>query len=140
MMSNLQKHLMSSRESKKLVENYDNSNYQEINRGRPTDKPDSKSYSIDLEVLQEYLKMISAEMDKIGVSKKGVRINLGKYPSKSEDSRLDPDYQGYQMVFISPADLDQKAHKNMVSTDEQSASRGLEDIPNLNYMNISPPN
>lgn len=139
MMSKLEKHLISSRECSKLVKNYDETIYQEINRRRPPNKPESKIYTLELEVLQDYLKMISAEMDKMGIEKKGVRINLGKYPDTSSDPRLDPDFVGYQMVFISPADLDHKSQTKLDSSSENSQNRGVEDISNLNYMNISPP-
>lgn len=138
-MSNLEKHLIDSIESKKLVEEYDKTIYPEMNKNRPSTKPESKSYNIDLEVLQEYLKMISAEMDKKGIVNKGVKITLGKYPEKSADPKLNPDFLGYQMAFISPLDLTQSA-KNIVSSNDFSASKSLEDLPNLNYMGISPPN
>lgn len=138
-MSKLEKHLISSRECSKLVKNYDETIYREINRSRPPSQPESKIYTLELEVLQDYLKMISEEMDKLGIKNKGVKINLGKYPDSSSDPKLDPDFLGYQMVFISPADLDQKSQTMLDATSQGNLNRGVEDISNLNYMNISPP-
>lgn len=139
MMSNLEKHLINSTECEKLVKDFDETIYREINRGRPVSKPQSKSFTIELEVLQDYLKMISAEMDHQGIEKKGVRINLGKYPDNLKDPHLDPDFLGYQMVFISPEDLGASDGSDRVKVAENSKTKGVAEIPNLNYMNISPP-
>lgn len=139
MMSNLEKHLIKPSECEKLVTDYDETIYREINRGRPSSKPQSKTFTIDLDVLQDYLKMISAEMDGLGIKKKGVKINLGRYPDQTKDPRLDPDFLGYQMVFISPADLGNSTGSEVVETNDEGTNRGVSDISNLNYMNISPP-
>ena len=139
-MSKLENHLINSKECEKLVSEYDQSNYKEINRHRSPQKPDSKTYSIDLEILQDYLKLISSEMEKKGIQKKGVQISLGKYPEKSSDPKLNPEYLGYQTVFISPVDLNGSASKSKESTHEEAEDTSLAALPNLNYMNLSPPN
>lgn len=139
-MSKLENHLINSKECEKLVSEYDQSNYKEINRHRSPQKPDSKTYSIDLEVLQDYLKLISSEMEKKGIQKKGVQISLGKYPEKSSDPKLNPEYLGYQTVFISPVDLNGSANKSKESTHEEAEDKSLAALPNLNYMNLCPPN
>lgn len=139
-MSNLENHLINSKECKKLVDEYERINYKEINRTRLPNKPDSKTYSIDIAILQDYLKMISTEMDKKGVLKKGVKISMGKYPEKSTDPKLNRKYNGYQMVFVSPVDLDESKDQNRERSTKESEFASLEEIPNLNYMNICPPN
>ena len=139
-MSKLENHLINSKECEKLVSEYDQSNYKEINRHRSPQKPDSKTYSIDLEILQDYLKLISSEMEKKGIQKKGVQISLGKYPEKSSDPKLNPEYLGYQTVFISPVDLNLSATKSKGSSHEETEDTSLAGIPNLNYMNLCPPN
>lgn len=139
-MSKLENHLINSKECEKLVSEYDQSNYKEINRHRSPQKPDSKTYSIDLEVLQDYLKLISSEMEKKGIKKKGVLISLGKYPEKSSDPKLNPEYLGYQTVFISPVDLNGSANESKESPDEETEDTSLAALPNLNYMNLCPPN
>lgn len=139
-MSKLENHLINSKECEKLVSEYDQSNYKEINRHRSPQKPDSKTYSIDLEVLQDYLKLISSEMEKKGIKKKGVLISLGKYPEKSSDPKLNPEYLGYQTVFISPVDLNVRTNKSEGSTLEEAEDTSLAELPNLNYMNLCPPN
>ena len=139
-MSKLENHLINSKECEKLVSEYDQSNYKEINRHRSPQKPDSKTYSIDLEILQDYLKLISSEMEKKGIQKKGVQISLGKYPEKSSDPKLNPEYLGYQTVFISPVDLNGSASKSKESAHEEAEDTSLAALPNLNYMNLCPPN
>lgn len=138
-MSNLDKHLISAKECSVLAENYEKSNYAEINSKRPTSKPDSKTYSIDLEVLQDYLKMISFEMDMKGIKEKGVKVTLGKYPENSKDVKLKPEYLGYQMIYFSPVDLGNTQKADKTNTTELDGSLNLDDLSNLNYMNITPP-
>ena len=73
-------------------------------------------------------------MGKRGVTKKGIRITLGKYPDDNFDPRLDPIYSGYQTIFFSA--------ENMDSADQiESVSRtnDLEDLPQMNYGQIRPP-
>ncbi|MBF8456323.1 hypothetical protein IV494_03930 [Kaistella sp. G5-32] len=138
-MSNLEKHLISAQQSSILAEEYAKTNYVEINSRRPASKPDSKMYSIDLDVLQEYLKLISGEMDKRGIKNKGVQVCLGKYPEDLKDPKLNPEYLGYQMIFFSPTDLNRGQSDNRNVIIEMDASANLDDIPDLNYMNITPP-
>lgn len=138
-MSNLDQHLMNSGESTRLADGYVTTNYAEINKNRPDAKPDSKMYTIELDVLEDYLKLIRAEMENRGVKNKGVRITLGKYPEKSDDPKLKPEYQGYQMVFLSPVDMNQNKTENKDSSAAVSNKGNLEEIPNLNYMGICPP-
>lgn len=138
-MSKLEKHLISSRACVPLADDYDRTIYAEINKNRPAAKPESKHYTIELEVLQDYLKMVSDEMDKKGIINKGIRFNLGKYPEKSDDPRLDPDFLGYQMVFVSPVELQNMSKLTTESQPDDSQSKSCDDLPNLNYMNISPP-
>lgn len=134
-MSNLEKHLMSPDQSIILAEEYLRTNYVEINSRRPASKPDSKTYSIDLEVLKEYLKLIDEEMEKRGITNKGVRVTLGKYPENLKDPKLNPEYLGYQMIFFSPTDLDENQNKSI----NKEASPKSDEIPDLNYMNVTPP-
>jgi hypothetical protein len=138
-MINLEKHLISSKECAVLAENYVKSNYAEINSKRPISKPDSKMYSIDLDVLQEYLQLISDQMEKKGIKNKGVNVTLGKYPEVSKDVKLKPEYLGYQMIFFSPIDLDEAKSENLQAKCESDVCSDLDDVPNLNYMNITPP-
>ncbi|WP_126340429.1 hypothetical protein [Kaistella jeonii] len=138
-MSNLEKHLISAEQTKVLAEEYIKSNYAEINKKRPESKPDSKMYSIDLDVLQEYLQLISDEMEKRGVKNKGVKVSLGKYSEYSKDPKLKPEYLGYQMIFFSPTDLGRGQSENRNAIDEMDAASNMDEIPDLNYMNITPP-
>ena len=64
MMSNLEKHLITKKESKLLALAYEKSNYQLINQKRPADTPDSKFYVYELEVLQAYNELIRNGMEK----------------------------------------------------------------------------
>ena len=138
-MSNLEKHLTTSQECDILAEIYVKSNYADINSKRTVSKPDSKTYSIDLGVLQEYLALINDEMDKRGITDKGVKITLGKYPEVSKDVKLKPEYLGYQMIFFSPVDLGKSDMQNNPFQNELDSTSKLEDVSNLNYMNITPP-
>lgn len=137
-MSNLNQHLIDPTLTAPLAEEYVKSNYAEINRKRPAAKPDSRTYSMELEVLQEYLKLISSEMDKRGIKSKGIKVTMGKYPEKSTDPKLKAEYLGYQMIFFSPIDLGTRNDKNLEAT-QDSNSFVLGEIPDLNYMNITPP-
>ena len=133
-MSNLEKHLITKKESDLLASEYAKTNYGAINAKRPANKPDAKHFSYDLEVLQDYINLIREEMGKRGVTKKGIRITLGKYPDDNFDPRLDPIYSGYQTIFFSA--------ENMDSADQiESVSRtnDLEDLPQINYGQIRPP-
>ena len=138
-MSNLEKHLMTAQQGKVLADEYAKSIYAEINKGRPANKPDSKIYSLELDVLEDYLKYIRAEMEKRGIAEKGVQITLGKYADVSKDPKLNPEYYGYQMVFIGPIDLSQRNCEDNNQTDELCSDANLDDVPNLNYMHLSPP-
>ena len=137
-MKDLEQHLLSSKQSKVLAETYDRTNYAEINKNRSPEKPDSKMYTVELSILKEYLKLIEDEMDKHGIKEKGVRVTLGKYPDKSGDPKLDPKYLGYQTIFFSAVDLDNHAEKNTENTADKDAG-STEDIPDMNYMHITPP-
>lgn len=137
-MKDLEQHLLSSKQSKVLAETYDRTNYAEINKSRSPEKPDSKMYTVELSILKEYLKLIEDEMDKHGIKEKGVRVTLGKYPVKSDDPKLDPKYLGYQTIFFSAVDLDNHAEKNTGNTSNKDAG-STEDIPDMNYMHITPP-
>ena len=133
-MSTLKKHLITKEESKALSIEYEKSNYAAINAKRPAERPDSKTFSYDLEVLQEYINLIRDGMEKRGITKKGIKITLGKYPEINVDPRLDPIYNGYQTIFFSPEDMDS-------SKEDESLSRNteVEDLPNMNYGEIRPP-
>ena len=132
-MSNLKDHLITAEESAALAGAYTNSNYAEINRLRPAGKPDSKVYRIDLAVLQDYIDLINREMEARGIKEKGIKITLGKYPDKSTDPRLKKEYEGYQMVFFSPADMAEE------SIPPKMTMGKMGEIPDLNFMDISPP-
>lgn len=138
-MSNLEKHLISAQDCEVYSEEYINTNYVEINKNRPTEKPDSSYYFIELDVLQEYLKMIDAEMGEKGVKRKGVKVCLAKYPEKSSDSKLNQDYLGYQTIYFAPIDLTDKISADMNKFVETETAKDMDDTPNLNYMGISPP-
>lgn len=138
-MSNLNDHLINPQECQSLSKEYAKSNYVEINKSRPASKPDSTSYNIDLSVLQDYLKLISDEMEKRGIRSKGVKVCMGKYPEKSSDPKLNPQFLGYQMIYFSPVDLGKEAElKNDAAP--QDAASNMDDVPNLNYMGLCPPN
>ncbi|MEC5156455.1 hypothetical protein [Chryseobacterium sp. MP_3.2] len=136
-MSNLKDHLLTAAESKVFAEYYELSNYKEINSRRPVDSPDSKTYSIDLNILKEYIALIETEMHKKGIINKGIKVTMGKYPQKSDDVKIRPEYLGYQTIFFSAIDLGNIEMKtnNITSLLEDDA----EDIPDMNYMNITPP-
>lgn len=133
-MNELEKHLISKEESALLVKEYDKSNYEAINAKRPGKKPDSKSYTYDLEVLQDYINLIRDGMEKMGIKKKGIKINLGKYSENGFDPRLDPVYKGYQTIFFSPENLDSETIAERLSDDSD-----LEKLPNLDYGQLCPP-
>lgn len=138
-MSNLEKHLIGSQECELLAKAYEKTNYAEINKTRQAGKPDSLMYTIELEVLQDYLKLISSEMEKNGIKNKGVKVSLGKYPEKSTDPKMNPKHLGYQMIFFSPTDLDEKSNTKMNVEVPHENVNNMADIPNLNYMNLTPP-
>lgn len=136
-MSNLKNHLIDSKQAEILSKIYEQSNYAEINKKRDSSKPDSKYYTYDLEVLQDYINLIRVEMEKKGIRKKGIRITLGKYPEKSFDARLNPNYLGYQTIFFSPENLEVSiSGKAMANTPD---SGGVSDLPNLDFGGICPP-
>lgn len=136
-MSNLKDHLLTATESKVFAENYELSNYKEINSRRPLDSPDSKMYSVDLNILKEYIALIETEMDKKGIKDKGIKVTMGKYPKKSDDVKIRPEYLGYQTIFFSAVDLG----KTEIKSSNMAATIGddNEEIPDMNYMNITPP-
>ncbi len=138
-MKDLDKHLMSSKESKILAEAYEQSNYATINKTRSPGKPDSRMYTIDLKILKDYLQLIDEEMEKCGILNKGVRVTLGKYPINSQDPKINADYLGYQTIFFSAVDLDEDSTKNNLVESDKKDCAAPEDIPNMNYMTVSPP-
>ena len=75
-MSNLEKHLITNKESAILAEEYEKSNYVAINAKRPTKKPDSKTYTYDLEVLQDYINLIREGMEKKGIKNNAAPISI----------------------------------------------------------------
>lgn len=131
-MSNLQKHLIKG-ESEVLAREYEISNYAAINKIRPAAKPDSKTYTYELEVLQDYINLIRDGLEKEGVKNKGIKISLGKYPESGFTDRLDPKYKGYQTVFFTAVDLDDKLENE---SDKKKGSGGL---PGLDFGQLCPP-
>lgn len=136
-MSNLKDHLIDAKQAEILSKEYEASNYAAINRSRTPSNPDSRFYIYDLEVLQDYINLIRTEMEKIGIRKKGIRISLGKYPEKKFDSRLNPDYLGYQTIFFSAENMDVPDSKKAVATMVDSES--IAGLPNLDFGGICPP-
>lgn len=133
-MSNLQKHLITKGECEVLAREYDTSNYAAINKIRPAAKPDSKTYTYELEVLQDYINLIRDGLEKEGVKNKGIKISLGKYPESGFTDRLDPKYKGYQTVFFTAVDLDEEKSEN--ESDKKKESGGL---PGLDFGQLCPP-
>ncbi|WP_126337105.1 hypothetical protein [Kaistella antarctica] len=133
-MSNLEKHLITKKESDLLASEYEKTNYGAINSKRPANKPDARHFSYDLEVLQDYINLIREEMGKRGVNKKGIRVTLGKYPDNNFDPRLDPICSGYQTIFFSAENMDSAEQIESVSR-----TNDLEDLPQMNYGQIRPP-
>ena len=133
-MSNLQKRLITKREGEVLAREYDTSNYVAINKGRPSSKPDSKTYTYELEVLQDYINLIRDGLEKEGIKNKGIKISLGKYPESGFTDRLNPKYKGYQTIFFSAVDLDQDESKNQSDT-----NKGTGDLPGLDFGQLCPP-
>lgn len=136
----LDKHLIDRTQSKILKTGYLSTNYRNINSARPADKPDSRMYTFDLEVMQDYINLIRDEMDRYGVKNQGIRITMGKYPD-SDFSGMNPKYAGYQTVVISAVDLDAGMQRDFadaevadVNIDEESL-----EIPEMNFANITPP-
>lgn len=132
-MSNLQKHLITKGESEVLAREYEISNYAAINKIRPAAKPDSKTYTYELEVLQDYINLIRDGLEKEGVKNKGIKISLGKYPESGFTDRLDPKYKGYQTVFFTAVDLDDK------SENESDKKKGSGGLPGLDFGQLCPP-
>lgn len=132
-MSNLQKHLITKSESEVLAREYETSNYAAINKIRPAAKPDSKTYTYELEVLQDYINLIRDGLEKEGVKNKGIKISLGKYPESGFTDRLDPKYKGYQTVFFTAVDLDDK------SENESDKKKGSGGLPGLDFGQLCPP-
>ena len=133
-MKDLENHLITKEESSVLASEYEKSNYAVINAKRPGKKPDSKSYVYDLEILQDYINLIREEMEKRGVKKKGIKINLGKYPDNGFGDRLNPIYKGYQTIFFSPVNMDSASVAERICDDSD-----LEKLPNLDYGQLCPP-
>lgn len=133
-MSNLEKHLITGRKADELAKAYEKSNYIAINDKRPGQKPDSKYYIYDLEVLQDYLNLIREGMEKRGIKNKGVRISLGKYPDNGFDPRLNPLYNGYQTIFFSAENLDSVSEK-----EHAKGTESQEELPNLDFGQLCPP-
>lgn len=132
-MSNLDKHLISLKESEILSSEYEKSNYSAINKQRPVGKPDAKTFTYELEVLQDYLNLIREGLEKEGVKNKGVRVTLGKYPESGFTDRLNPDFKGYQTIFFSAVDLGSAVELGQIQDKESSA------LPRLDFGQICPP-
>lgn len=133
-MSKLDQHLIGSKESNILIEEYEKSNYAAINAGRSPSKPDAKTFTYDLEVLQDYINLIREGMQKLGIKNKGIKVSLGKYPEKEFDARLNPSYKGYQTIFFSPEDLDSNSTKQ-----NSGEAKGVAELPNLDFGQLTPP-
>lgn len=133
-MSELNKHLINLEEAKILQVEYDRTNYVAINEARSAGKPDSKYYTFELEVLQQYIDLMRQELDKRGVPEKGIRVHLGKYPINDFSEKLNPAYRGYQTVFFTGVDLksDSEYYKN-------SGEDGEEELPGFNFGQLCPP-
>lgn len=138
-MKDLDRHLMSSKESKILVEEYDKTNYAEINSNREPGKPDSKMYTLELHILRANLDMIEIEMEQRGIENKGVRVTMGKYPLKSDDPKVNVNYLGYQTIFFSAVDLDENGKNSSLAKSENQEKGAAADIPDMNYLHLTPP-
>jgi hypothetical protein len=141
MSSNLSDHLIDRAQADLLEKEYENSNYLMINNSRQPDKPESKYYTYDLEVLQDYINFAREEMEKLGIKKKGIRISMGKYPQRGFDARLDAKFNGYQTVFISAENLD--TSRNIIQNEEinniTDRGMGVSGIPSMDLSMPSPP-
>ncbi len=132
----LKDHLIDRKKSEILKNEYLESNYRTINTSRPYDKPDSRMYTFDLDIMQQYLDLIRDEMEKQGIRKKGIRITMAKYPT-ADFSDVKPKYAGYQTIVISAADLD--AVPENTEGKQGFVEPASLDIPEMNFSTITPP-
>ncbi|WP_226064779.1 hypothetical protein [Kaistella polysaccharea] len=132
-MSDLEKHLITGEDCQILAKEYERTNYAVINNSRKHDKPDSKYYTFDLEVLQDYINVIREGLEKKGIKNKGIRVNLGKYPEERFNEKLDPAYLGYQTVFFSATSIEPDSMISPQRTEDEK------DLPGLNFGQLCPP-
>jgi hypothetical protein len=138
-MSDLNKHLIDSVQSNILAQEYETSNYAQINSRRPSSKPDAKTFTYDLEVLQDYINLVREEMELLGIKNKGIKISLGKYPEGDFDKRLNPLFKGYQTIFFSAENLSNAVEDNTIGDSTSAKAKGIEDLPILDFGQLCPP-
>ena len=66
-------------------------------------------------------------------------VYSGKYPEKSDNPKIKKEYLGYQTLFISALDLGDSSAKNLLLDQQGESIKSTEDIPDFNYMSLTPP-
>lgn len=99
-MSTLEEHLISATQQQQLKDEYLKKNHKFINQNRPLDKPDSLMYTYDLDILFKYLNYVKEESLKQNLKNVRISICMGQYPETGFDNRLNPEYGGYQTVYL----------------------------------------
>lgn len=97
-MSNLEQHLLSLELQNILKTEYETKNYAFINEHRET--PDSLNYGYDLELLQDFINHVKTEAENLEQDTVIIKVCMGQYPEGNFDDRLNPNYNGYQAVFL----------------------------------------
>lgn len=131
----LEAHLITQEQAKILATEYENNNYKIINAQRKT--PDSKEIYYDIDVLEEYIQYVKAEAKSKGIANVGITIAFGQYPNNGDfDKRLNPNYLGYQTVFLKPT------IKQIIKSPNDSLKHlcDPDGIKTFDFGQLSPPN
>lgn len=99
-MKTLENHLLNVAAQETLSETYQKKNHLFINFHREEGLPESFQYGFDLTVLQQYLDYVRSETEAMGIENVKIKICMGQYPTDNFDDRLNPEYHGYQTVFL----------------------------------------
>ena len=127
--SNFRAHLIDHQLIQELTQNYEAKNYAAINAKRP--EPDSKEYTLDLDVLTEYLQFVAEEAKEQGFEEVKITVKMGQYPTDRIIGPLQKENtKGFQTICFVPKY--KKAGGNSYKTEG--------DIPGMNYVTITPPN
>ncbi len=130
-MGDLNRHLIGTARQEELRNEYLETNYAFINANRPMEEPDSLDYSFDLDVLQDYLNYVKEKAGELGITNIKIKVEMGKYPNNSTDSKLNPAYKGYQTIYFVAADGN--------SSPYPGECENISQIEGLNFSSICPP-
>ena len=106
-MGTLEDHLIDEEKRSILSDEYSAKNYTVINNARGEEGPDSRFYTFDLAVMEEFLQYVKDAAEAGNLEDVKIRISMGQYPENAViDERQDPLYKGYQTIFIEGGTID----------------------------------